>query len=362
MKRPVLADQLAKDPAGPEQFQALVLEWFDHYGRKNLPWQQTPTPYHVWLSEIMLQQTQVATVIPYFERFLQRFPTLISLAKAPLDDVLHLWSGLGYYARARNLHKTAQLIVAEHRGVFPQSVEGLIELPGIGRSTAGAIVSLALGRSAAILDGNVKRVLSRFFAIQGWTGSAATLKSLWRLSENLTPDLRADHYNQAMMDLGATVCTRSKPACERCPLMEGCMALEQDIVADLPTPKKRMSLPIKKRYWLVSKKQNEVLLKQRPPVGLWGGLWAFPEFESYDELSQWCDKKGLSLNRAEQMAEKRHTFSHYHLDYIPVICSSPALLPSQIAEPDRTCWYQAKSRVKIGLPKPVSELIAQLTN
>jgi len=309
----------------------------------------------------MLQQTQVTTVVPYFERFLQHFPTLITLAKAPLDDVLHLWSGLGYYARARNLHKTAQLIVAEHNGCFPLSIEGLMELPGIGRSTAGAIMSLALGQSAAILDGNVKRVLSRFFAIQGWTGNAATLKSLWRLSESLTPDSRADHYNQAMMDLGATVCTRSKPACEQCPLMEGCIALEQGVVADLPTPKKRVSLPVKKRYWLVSKKQNEVLLKQRPPVGLWGGLWAFPEFESYDELRQWCDKKGLNLNLAEQLAEKRHTFSHYHLDYIPVICSSPLVSLSQIAEPDRTCWYQAKSRVKIGLPKPVSELIAQLT-
>jgi len=337
-----------------------VLDWFDQHGRKNLPWQQSSTPYHVWLSEIMLQQTQVATVIPYFQRFTEQFPTLEDLAAANLDDVMHYWSGLGYYARARNLHKTAILLVAEHQGLFPTSVEGLSALPGIGRSTAGAIASLALGQAAPILDGNVKRVLSRCFAIQGWSGQADVLKKLWLLSETLSPAYRAGHYNQAMMDLGATVCTRAKPSCMTCPLSTHCVALQEDIVSTLPTPKKRAVLPVKRCYWLVSKKQNEVLLQQRPAVGLWGSLWAFPSFDNHDELSDYCKQQGLDLVQAETLPEKRHTFSHYHLDYTPVICS--ANKPTDvITEQAKTCWYQSTSHVKIGLPKPVSQLIEQLT-
>lgn len=326
-----------------------------------MPWQLSPTPYRVWLSEIMLQQTQVATVIPYFERFIDNFPSIEALAKVPLDDVLHYWSGLGYYARARNLHKTAVMIVEKYKGSFPETLAELVDLPGIGRSTGGAIASLSMGQSEAILDGNVKRVLCRFFAIQGWSGSAAILKRLWALSEQLTPKKNAGHYNQAMMDLGATVCTRSKPNCTQCPLMNDCLALKQELVSILPTPKKRMNLPVKKRYWLVQKNGQEFLLKQRPPVGLWGGLWAFSEFSSYDELNVWCDAKGIDLAASDKMAEKRHTFSHYHLDYTPIVCAA-STRPPQIEDEHRTSWYQIDSRVKIGLPKPVSELISQLTN
>jgi len=309
----------------------------------------------------MLQQTQVATVIPYFERFVQDFPTIEALAIAPLDDVLHYWSGLGYYARARNLHKTAAIIVEEYQSQFPESLAELIDLPGIGRSTAGAIASLSMGHPEPILDGNVKRVLCRFFAIQGWSGNTAILKKLWRLSERFTPQEKTGSFNQAMMDLGATVCKRSKPKCKECPLMGDCLALKQNVVSELPTPKKRVSLPVKKRYWLVSKNGSEVLLNQRPPAGLWGGLWAFPEFETYDELLAWCHAEGVDLNKAKMLPEKRHTFSHYHLDYTPIVCS-PATIQPRIEEGNKSSWYQINSRVKIGLPKPVSELIFQLTN
>lgn len=326
-----------------------------------MPWQLSPTPYRVWLSEIMLQQTQVATAIPYFERFIQHFPTIELLAEAPLDDVLHYWSGLGYYARARNLHKTALLIVEKYQGSFPETIAELIGLPGVGRSTAGAIASLSMGRPEPILDGNVKRVLCRFFAIEGWSGSAVNLKRLWVLSEQFTPKEKAGNYNQAMMDLGATVCKRSKPNCPQCPLMSDCLALKANLVSELPTPKKRVSLPVKKRYWLVSKNGQEVLLNQRPPAGLWGGLWAFPEFETYDELVDWCDNNGTDLSDAEKRPEKRHTFSHYHLDYTSIVCSQPSMTP-RIAEDNKSSWYQINSRVKIGLPKPVSELISQLAN
>ena len=205
-------------------FSRAVLTWFDKHGRKTLPWQQGITPYRVWLSEIMLQQTQVTTVIPYFERFVARFPDVASLAAAPINDVLHLWTGLGYYARARNLHRCAQTLVCNYGGEFPATVEALAELPGIGRSTAGAIVSIAFKQRAAILDGNVKRVLARYHAVAGWPGDATTLKTLWVHAETHTPKKRVNNYTQAMMDLGATLCTRSKPACERCPVMSTCVA------------------------------------------------------------------------------------------------------------------------------------------
>lgn len=309
----------------------------------------------------MLQQTQVATVIPYFERFIQNFPNIEALALAPLDDVLHFWSGLGYYARARNLHKTAVLIVEKYKGSLPKSVIELTELPGIGRSTAGAIVSLSMQQPAPILDGNVKRVLSRFFIVEGWTGGAATLKKLWELSERFTPNSNAHHYNQAMMDLGATVCTRSKPACGQCPLNEGCEALKQGRVLELPTPKKKVKLPAKKRFWLVIKNDNKLMLEQRPPTGLWGGLWAFPEFNEHTDLVEACDKLGVDLATAKTWDEKRHTFSHYHLDYTVIICSKQLRL-QQIQETGKTRWYQADERVKIGLPKPVSELLTALSN
>lgn len=308
----------------------------------------------------MLQQTQVATVIPYFDRFIKNYPNVDSLANASLDSVLHQWSGLGYYARARNLHKTANIIVDEYGGKFPQTLDELIELPGIGRSTAGAIASLAMGQSAAILDGNVKRVLCRYFEVEGWSGESRILKKLWQLSERLTPKARTGNYNQAMMDLGSAVCTRTKPKCASCPLSESCLALKNNIVMQLPTPKKRVSLPVKERYWLVNKNDNDVLLMQNPPVGLWGGLWVFPEFETYNELVNWCIERKVNSKELQILKQQRHTFSHYHLDYTPVICFSVKAEP-QIAEPNKSRWYQTNSHVKIGLPVPVSELIKTLT-
>lgn len=309
----------------------------------------------------MLQQTQVATVIPYFERFIDRFPSVDALAEAPLDDVLHLWSGLGYYARARNLHKTAKLVIGDYKGVFPQTKPKLIDLPGIGRSTAGAILSLSMQQPAAILDGNVKRVLSRYFVLHGWPGNAKTLKELWALSEQLTPKNRTAHYNQAMMDLGSIVCTRTKPTCADCPLNKGCLARQNDLVTLLPTPKKRVSLPVKERYWLVFQRNTEVLLEQNPPTALWGGLWAFPEFETKHELLTWCVKQGVDLQGSRKLTQKRHTFSHYHLDYTLVICPAPKQV-SQIEESRKSCWYEINSHVKIGIPAPVSQLIGQLAN
>jgi A/G-specific adenine glycosylase len=218
-----------------------------------------------------------------------------------------------------------------------------------------------MGQTAAILDGNVKRVLCRYFALEGWTGSAPTLKKLWRLSEQLTPQQRSGNYNQAMMDLGSLVCSRTKPKCQLCPLNTGCLAFKNNLVTKLPIPKKRVSLPVRERYWLVLKDSDEVLLTQNPPAGLWGGLWAFREFETYDELLNWCRKKGANVDELQTLEQQRHTFSHYHLDYTAVICTLGKEAP-QIAEARKSCWYQTNSRVKIGLPAPVSTLIKRLTS
>lgn len=258
----------------PAIFQQNVLAWFDQQGRKDLPWQQNITPYRVWLSEIMLQQTQVVTVIPYFQAFITKFPDVESLAQAPVDEVLQLWSGLGYYARARNLHKAARIICEQGR--FPDTLDGLMALPGIGQSTAGAILSIAFNKSHPILDGNVKRVLARFKAIPGWTGNSQTNKQLWEISANLTPEIRVAEYTQAMMDLGATVCTRSKPACEKCPLTTACMAFLTQTAANFPTPKKAKALPVKQLVFLLLHNTQQVLLEKRPPTGIWGDYGAYP--------------------------------------------------------------------------------------
>ena len=345
----------------PDFFQAFILQWFDLHGRKDLPWQLASTPYHVWVSEIMLQQTQVTTVIPYFARFIEQFPNLDSLAKAKQDDVLHYWSGLGYYARARNLHKTAQIITTELNSTFPSTVEELQNLPGIGRSTAGAIASLALGQHAAILDGNVKRVLCRFFAIEGWPGKAEVQKKLWMLTELLTPSKRTANFNQAMMDMGATICTRSKPSCTQCPIKMDCLALKKDIVSTLPTSKKKAKLPVRQQYWLALKQPKGIYLQQNAPAGLWGGLWTLPQFESLQALEQYCQSMGISTKAAKTLPSKRHTFSHFHLDYTTIIhhlTSDPT--PEELTEPKKSCWYKVNKHVKIGLPTPVSRLINEL--
>lgn len=339
-----------------------VLQWFDQHGRHDLPWQRHTTPYRVWVSEIMLQQTQVSTVIPYYQRFMQRFPDVAALAKADLDDVLHLWTGLGYYARARNLHKTAQIVTEQHQGEFPTTLEQLGELPGIGRSTAGAILALSMAQRGVILDGNVKRVLCRYYAIQTWSGENAAQKQLWLLAEQATPTDRVSAYTQAMMDLGATVCTRSKPACTRCPLAAGCQALALGLTKTLPVSKPRKTLPVRQTFMLICEQgANEVLLEQRPASGLWGGLWSLPEFSGFDDVQTWLETKGASFRTCWPVV--RHTFSHFHLDITPVVAT---LTRQHIAEQAAgTCWYPLApaaddTRARLGLSAPVKKLLQRL--
>lgn len=302
-----------------EEFRASLLDWFDRHGRKHLPWQIDRNPYRVWASEIMLQQTQVATVVPYFERFMARFPDVAALAEAPLDEVIALWAGLGYYARARHLHRAAEAVMARHGGEFPADLEALRALPGVGRSTAGAILSLGLGEWAPILDGNVKRVLCRFAGVEGWPGEAKVERALWRLSEAYTPAERVADYNQAMMDLGAMVCVKSRPLCAACPVRAGCVARRLGLTGQLPNPKPRPALPVKSRLMLVLENgPGEIYLEKRPPLGIWGGLWSLPEFDDEAALVGWCHRQGFDPAGLEALPTRRHTFSHYHLDFTPV--------------------------------------------
>lgn len=342
----------------PAQFQQRLLAWFDEHGRKDLPWQQNISPYRVWVSEIMLQQTQVASVIGYFQRFTARFPTVRSLAEAELDEVLQHWSGLGYYARARNLHKTAQLIAANH-GQFPQTVEDLNALPGIGRSTAGAILSIACGQSQPILDGNVKRVLARFHGVQGWPGDGKVSSRLWEISSRYTPAQRSGDYTQAMMDLGATLCTRGKPRCEACPVTDGCQAYKLDAVSQLPTPKPRKTLPVKQLFLLVLQdRQKRILLQKRPPAGIWGGLWSLPEFADLQQLEDWCLLHNYQLAELNTKASQRHSFSHYHLDYTHLHASLQNPI-NCVMEADSAVWYKAREINSLGLPAPIKRLLQQ---
>ncbi len=342
----------------PEQFQQQLLAWFDIHGRKDLPWQQQINPYRVWLSEVMLQQTQVNSVIAYFNRFVKRFPDLRSLAEADTDEVLQHWSGLGYYARARNLHKTAQIIV-DGGGVFPQTVLELSALPGIGRSTAGAILSIACGQSQAILDGNVKRVLARFCAVDGWPGDAKVAARLWQISERYTPPQRTAAYTQAIMDLGATLCTRSKPRCEICPLANACQALQLGLVKQLPAVKPRKDTPVKRLYFLLMQdKQQRFLLEKRPPAGIWGGLWSLPEFGEIQALQNWCIERGCASADYQPLPTQRHSFSHYHLDFTPVLATAQNPI-NYVMEADRMVWYKAKQIHALGLPAPIKRLLHQ---
>ncbi|MBN7798750.1 A/G-specific adenine glycosylase [Parahaliea mediterranea] len=342
-------------------FATRLLAWFDQHGRHDLPWQRDINPYRVWVSEIMLQQTQVGTVIPYFERFMAAFPTVQALAAAPIDDVLHLWTGLGYYARARNLHKAAIAVCADHRGEFPDTVDALAELPGIGRSTAGAIVSIAHRRRAVILDGNVKRVLARHGAVAGWPGKTPVQRELWALAERLTPDKRCADYTQAIMDLGATLCTRSKPDCGACPVAGDCRAREQGRQAEFPGKKPRKPLPVRDTVMLLAlAPSGEVFLEQRPAPGIWGGLWCFPELENTADVTAACaDRWGLAPAAIEPRAAFRHTFSHYHLDITPVLARLPAT-PGAVMASDQQLWYNRAQPARVGLAAPVARLLAAL--
>jgi A/G-specific adenine glycosylase len=343
------------------RFAATLLTWWDDHGRHDLPWQQNTTPYSVWVSEIMLQQTQVATVERYFDRFMASFPNVAALANASLDDVLHHWSGLGYYSRARNLHKAAGLVVEQHAGVVPADLDELIALPGIGRSTAGAILSLACGQRQPILDGNVKRVLARFYAVEGWAGSSANLKILWELSEQCTPNERVGAYTQAIMDMGATLCTRSRPACESCPMQSGCQAFALNRVSAIPAAKPRKEKP--RRAAVIVMARNEagrVLLEKRPPSGIWGGLWSFPELSSLDEIDGWCASYlGRVPVKRQAWAEVSHSFSHFEFAMTPVEVAIEGA-PDAVMEGDRWLWYNTRSPASIGLAAPVEKLLQRL--
>lgn len=338
-----------------DSFASAVLTWYDQHGRKDLPWQQDMSPYRVWVSEIMLQQTQVATVIPYYQRFMEALPDVFALAAADPDEVLHLWTGLGYYSRARNLHKTAQIVVSEHGGVFPESVEGLEALPGIGRSTAGAIASLSMGLRAAILDGNVKRVLARYHAVEGWPGEKAVHDRLWQIAEGYTPQQRFNHYTQAMMDLGATLCTRSKPTCLLCPVQTGCAARMLGAPSAYPHSKPRKTLPVRQCVMpLLVNPEGDIWLQRRPDSGLWGGLWCPPQLDDHVALEQLLERLGWPVQATETLAPLRHTFSHFHLDIQPLLVRvSPT---PGVAEAGQV-WYNLRQPSRLGLAAPVSKLL-----
>jgi A/G-specific adenine glycosylase len=340
-------------------FAGRLLTWYAHGGRHDLPWQHPRTPYRVWVSEIMLQQTQVGTVVPYFERFMARFPDIRTLAAAPLDDVLHLWTGLGYYARARNLHRAAAQVCRDHDGRLPADPAALAALPGIGRSTAGAILALGSGQRQPILDGNVKRVLCRHRAVAGWPGAAAVQTRLWHIADTLTPPDRAADYTQAIMDLGARVCTSSRPRCGECPVKADCLALAAGTVADYPQPRPRRDLPQRRTALLLLRRADgQVLLERRPPAGLWGGLWSLPEYSgAATALADWCrEHYGLSPQTVHGGEPFVHTFSHFRLEITPLECRVQAA-PTILDAPDRL-WYNPADPARLGLAAPVRRLLA----
>ncbi len=340
-----------------DTFAPRVLAWFQDFGRKDLPWQQYNLPYPTWLSEVMLQQTQVSTVIPYFTTFMEKFPTVTDLANAHIDEVLHLWTGLGYYARGRNLHKAAQLIRDEYQGVFPTEFEQVLALPGVGRSTAGAILSLSLNQPHAILDGNVKRVLTRWGAIEGWYGVKAVENTLWALSEELTPLQQTANYNQVMMDLGATVCTRSRPDCDICPVNDDCKARAMGTPTAFPTPKPKKTIPVRTVQMLLLKQGSRVCLQQRPPTGIWGGLWCFPERDDNISLEEQLAQFGISEFTTQELDGFRHTFSHFHLDISPLLVEINATASTQIMEPQGTLWYNIEQPATVGLAAATKKLL-----
>ena len=340
----------------PQSFNSAVLDWFDTHGRHDLPWQQNITPYRVWVSEIMLQQTQVSTVMGYYDRFMTALPTVADLANAPEDEVLHLWTGLGYYTRARNLHKTAKRVMEQHGGEFPRDVEQLAELPGIGRSTAGAIASMSMDIRAPILDGNVKRVLARYLACDGYPGEPKVAKQLWDAAERFTPQERVNHYTQAMMDLGATLCTRSKPSCLLCPLREGCRAHFLGRETDFPVSKPRKALPQKRTLMpILANREGDILLYRRPSTGLWGGLWSFPELEDLAALDPLAQRHALRLGERRKLPGLTHTFSHFQLAIEPWLVRVEDATPA-VAEAD-WLWYNLATPPRLGLAAPVKKLL-----
>ncbi len=343
-------------------FASRLLCWWDHHGRKDLPWQRQPTPYRVWVSEIMLQQTQVTTVIPYYLRFMKRFASLKRLAEAPLDDVLACWSGLGYYARGRNLHRAAQLIRQQHKGRFPDQLQTLMALPGIGRSTAGAILALAANQPQAILDANVKRILSRHGAVPGWPGNPAVEARLWRLAQQNLAKTRCAHYTQALMDLGAICCLPRSPHCNECPINNDCQAMLLDQVSQFPGKKPRAALPLRKTVFVIAQDPHgRILLERRPSNGIWGGLWCFPEASSTRDAGRLCRKHlGLRVHDQQALTVIRHSFSHYRLHITPLLLNAERDGRPPMADREQL-WYKPGEAASLGLATPVSRLLKTLT-
>ena len=340
-------------------FSERLICWQKIHGRHDLPWQNTRDPYAIWVSEIMLQQTQVAAVIGYYQRFMHRFPDIASLAQASQDEVLQHWSGLGYYSRARNLHAAAQRIAAEHGGRFPEDFEAVQQLPGIGRSTAAAIVSFAFRQRQAILDGNVKRVLARHFLIEGWSGLPKVEKTMWQLAESLLPQEDIEPYTQGLMDLGATLCTRSKPKCMLCPLRGSCQAYESGRWQELPTAKPRKALPEKRTVMLLLLQGNQILLEKRPPNGIWGGLWSLPEIDNGDspEIAA-LGRYGVVSHSLASMQLLTHVFTHFRLHILPQPMQVESA-PTFAAEAG-LAWLPLAAAIDAALPTPVRKLLLQL--
>ncbi len=347
-------------PALPD-FSARLIAWQRQHGRHDLPWQNTRDPYRIWLSEIMLQQTQVSTVIPYYARFLVRFPDVAALAAAPIDDVMALWAGLGYYSRARNLHRCAQAVVEVHGGAFPASVEALADLPGIGRSTAAAIASFAFGARATILDGNVKRVLARVFGVEGFPGEKRVENAMWTLAESLLPVNASDDdvsaYTQGLMDLGATLCVRGKPDCARCPFADDCVAHVTGRQRSLPAARPKKAVPTRRTWMLVLRDGDAVMLEKRPPSGIWGGLWSLPEAADETTLAERARDFGGD-GAVSPLAPLTHTFTHFRLDIEPRLAELDRVSGARTVLGDaETAWVAIRDIDAYGVPAPVRKLL-----
>ncbi len=340
-------------------FASRLIAWQRQHGRNDLPWQNTRDPYRIWVSEIMLQQTQVTTVIPYYQRFLARFPDVAALAAAHEDAVLAHWSGLGYYSRARNLHRAAGIVATDHGGAFPQRLEQIVALPGIGRSTAAAIAAFAFGQRHAILDGNVKRVLARHGAVDGYPGDKAVEQRLWALAEQRLPLHDIEAYTQGLMDLGAAVCTRSRPRCDACPVSADCAALAQKRVEELPSPRPRKALPQRETTLLILLAGRDVLLEKRPPSGIWGGLWSLPEAGAGDDLAALVRARyGVAFAQERELPAVTHAFTHFRLHIRPRLLSG--IRPGHVAREPGLMWLSVEDALGAALPAPIRRLLAEI--
>jgi A/G-specific adenine glycosylase len=343
------------------EFAGRLVRWQVRHGRNDLPWQGTRDPYRIWLSEIMLQQTQVGTVVEYYLRFLESFPTLEALASAPEEHVLRHWAGLGYYARARNLLRTARQVVAEHGGRFPDAPESLAQLPGIGRSTAAAIAAFSYGRRAAILDGNVKRVLARVFGVGGFPGDRKVEQRLWTIAESLLPAAGVERYTQGLMDLGAMLCTRARPRCGACPVSATCVAFREGRTGELPGARPVRKIPERSVAWLIGRIGTRVLLEKRPPTGIWGGLWGFPELDAPDD-AQIVQLLGARPERMERMETVRHAFTHFRLHAQPLLCEAMGTGVAWLHESGARAWFEIGEALELPIPTPVKRLLEGLLN